>query len=67
MTEARGRVVYSKILGLLPCEIVGKNESQVLVRVCGMDTPMSVKRSQVFELTEGWEIVNGRLVVMSRL
>ncbi len=64
MTEERGRVVFSKVLGLLPCEVVGRNEANCLVRVCGMDTPMSVKRSAVFELVEGWEIEGGRLIAL---
>jgi hypothetical protein len=61
--QAAGRtVVFSGTLGLMPCEILGRNEAHYLVRVMGMPKPMSVPRALVFELEQGWELQGGRLV-----
>ena len=61
-TQAR-TVAYSTVLGLVACEIVGRNETNYLVRVFGMRKPMSIARSLVFELDETWDLDEaGRLL-----
>ena len=59
---AQQMVAYSEVMGLLPCEIVGTNESHYLVRVCGMKKPLSVPQSLVFELAEGCTLEHGQIV-----
>jgi hypothetical protein len=61
--ESKPRMVcYSKVMGLLPCEIVGQNGSHYLVKLRGTPKPLSVPRELVFKLEEGVELVNGQLV-----
>ena len=49
-------VVHSQTLGVMPCEIVGRNSSHLLIRIPGVAKPMRVARATVFKLEEGQTI-----------
>jgi hypothetical protein len=57
--EAR-YAVWSDSLGLMPCEVVGRNRSHYLVRVQGATLP--AETWQVFQLADGLTVRNGRIV-----
>ena len=59
---AGNHLVWSKALGLQRCEIVGRNEERVLIRLQGLDRPLSVARSRVFEIGDGFTVEQGRIV-----
>ena len=57
-------VAYSKVLGYLPCEVVGCNQSQYLLRIYGQDIP--TPKELVFELRPGWKLHKGCIVPSGR-
>ena len=56
-------VIFSSALGLLPCRIIGASEGNYLVQVLRVGKPMTVPRSQVFELAEGYQLAEGGQLV----
>jgi len=61
MNEAPARtIVYSSVMGLIPCQVVGRNEGNYLVRALG--AVMHVPRELVFELAPGFDLVEGQIV-----
>ena len=57
-------MAYSKVLGYLPCEVVGCNQSQYLLRIYGQDIP--TPKELVFELRPGWKLHKGCIVPSGR-
>lgn len=57
-------VVYSDTLGLVPCQVVGRNDSRYLVRLMG--ATVHVPKELVFELDDGWELSGGQVVLADR-
>jgi hypothetical protein len=57
--EAR-TIVYSRVLGAMPCTVVGANRTHYLVQVYG--ATIHVSREEVFELQDGWALRDGRVV-----
>jgi hypothetical protein len=55
-------IVYSPVLGMLPCRVVGANKTHYLVQVLGFGGTVNASREDVFELLEGWELCSGRIV-----
>ena len=63
MSESR-TVVFSEKLGLFQCEIVARNEQRVLVRLDGVQRPLSVPAGDVFELEPGQVWHAGKIVTV---
>ena len=52
-------VAYSKVLGLVPCVVIGGNDTHHLVKLYGTGKPVSLSRNIVFELADGWGLNEG--------
>jgi hypothetical protein len=62
MSEDVTTVVYSETLGLFRCEVLGRNDDQVLIRVEDVARPMVVPAKLIFELEDGQAWREGKIV-----